>query len=62
LLFGFVKKAVGNVKPSSKILNDSMNFNSYIKIKIIKHYDNSKSNYINGVVMSKDLADRRMKD
>lgn len=38
-----------------------MNFNSYIKIKIINWIDNSKSAYINGVVMSKDLADKRMK-
>ena len=61
-LFEFVKTAVYNVKPSTKILNDSMNFNRFIKIKLIKWKDNSKSTYINGVVMSKDLADRRMKD
>jgi chaperonin GroEL (HSP60 family) len=39
-----------------------MNFNSFIKIKIIKWKDNSKSTYINGVVMSKDLADKRMRN
>ncbi len=38
-----------------------MNFNSFIKIKIIPYRDNSKSAYINGVVMSKNLADKRMR-
>lgn len=37
-----------------------MNFNSYVKIKIINWMDNSKSEYINGVVMSNNLADKRM--
>ena len=44
------------------MLNDSMNFNSFIKIKIINWYDNSKSVYINGAVMSKNIADKRMKN
>jgi hypothetical protein len=42
------------------MLNDSMKFNSFIKIKIINWVDNSKSAYINGVVMSKNLANKRM--
>ena len=37
-----------------------MNFNNFIKIKIINHADNSKSAYVNGVVLSKNLADKRM--
>jgi hypothetical protein len=37
-----------------------MNFNSFIKIKIINWGDNSKSAYINGVVISKNIADKRM--
>lgn len=56
----FVTKAVENVKPSSKLLNDQMNFNHYIKIKLINYVDNSMSSYINGIVMSKNLADKRM--
>lgn len=48
------------VRPSSRHLNDSMNFNSFIKIKIINWHDNSKSAYINGVVLNKNLADKRM--
>lgn len=61
-LLEFVRAAVDNVKPSSRLLNDSMNFNSFIKIKIINYIDNSKSAYINGIVLNKNLADKRMVD
>lgn len=37
-----------------------MNFCSFIKIKIINWSDNSKSAYIDGVVLSKNIADKRM--
>lgn len=37
-----------------------MNFNSFIKIKIINWKDNSKTSYLNGIVISKNIADRRM--
>jgi hypothetical protein len=37
-----------------------MNFNSFIKVKIINFKDNSRSAYINGVVVNKNLADKRM--
>lgn len=61
-LLDFVKTAVDNVKPSSRLLNDTIDFNHFIKIKIINYVDNSKSAYINGIVMSKNLADKRMLD
>jgi hypothetical protein len=38
-----------------------MVFNSFIKIKLIDWIDNSKSCYINGIVISKNIADKRMK-
>jgi hypothetical protein len=38
-----------------------MNFNQFIKIKIINWHNNSKSAYINGIVISKNIADKRMK-
>ena len=60
-LLEFVKTAVENVKPSSRLLNDPLNFNNFIKIKIINWRDNSKSAYINGIVMSKNVADKRMR-
>lgn len=60
-LLEFVSTAVDNVRPSSRLLNDPIDFNYFIKIKIINYFDNSRSAYINGVVMSKNLADKRMK-
>ena len=39
-----------------------MNFNSFIKIKIINWQDNSKSAYVNGVVLNKNIADKRMEN
>lgn len=61
-LLEFVSTAVDSVKPSSRLLNDPIDFNHFIKIKIINYADNSKSAYINGIVMSKNLADKRMPD
>ena len=37
-----------------------MNLNDFVKIKIIDWKDNSQSKYINGIVMSKNLSDKRM--
>ncbi len=59
-LLEFVRTAVDSVKPSSRLLNDSMNFTSFIKIKIVNWKDNTRSAYVNGIVMSKNLADKRM--
>jgi len=51
---------VEQVRPSSRLLNDSIDINQYIKIKIIDWKDQSKSAYVNGIVMSKNLSDKRM--
>jgi hypothetical protein len=42
-------------------MSDSMIFNQFIKIKFINWVDSSKSAYINGLVISKNLADKRMR-
>ena len=60
-LLEYVMKAVENVRPSSRYMSDSMIFNQFIKIKLINWHDNSKSAYINGLVISKNIADKRMK-
>ena len=38
-----------------------MDINQYIKVKIIDGKDNSKSQIINGIVMSKTIASKRMR-
>lgn len=59
-LTGFVLQAIKNVKPSSLILNDSMDICEYVKIKKILWEDDSLSKYVNGVVCRKNLVDRKM--
>ena len=56
----FVLKAVEQVKPLSRMQGDFMDINSYIKVKIIDWKDNSKSSYVDGLVMSNSIASRRM--
>ena len=48
------------IKPSSRLLNDSIDFNSFIKIVTIEHVDQQKCQYVNGVVFKKNVAHRRM--
>lgn len=49
------------IRPSSRLLADSINFNSFIKIVTIHHHNQEKCQYINGVVFKKDVASRRMR-
>jgi len=37
-----------------------MDINDFIKIKIIERRDSSQSKYVNGMVFSKTVADKRM--
>ena len=60
ILTTFVMKAVEQVKPSSRMLGDSMDINECIKIKIIDWKDNTRSSYINGLVLSKSISNNRM--
>jgi len=62
MLTDFVLRAVEQVKPSSRMLGDIMDINEFIKVKIIDWKDNTKSQYINGVVMSKSIASKRMQN
>jgi hypothetical protein len=55
-----VKRAVEQIKPSSKLLGDPMDINAFVKIKLIEWPDKSMSKLINGLVMTKNLADKRM--
>lgn len=60
LIRKFVLQAVDSVKPSSRYLKDDMDFNKYVDIELLDYKDNSKSQYVNGCVLMKNLADRRM--
>jgi 1-phosphatidylinositol-3-phosphate 5-kinase len=60
IVYGLVTQAIELIKPSTRLLQDSMDINDYIKIKIIEWRDSSQSKYVNGLVFSKTVADKRM--
>jgi len=53
-------KAVSTVKSSIDIKNN-IDFMDYVKIKLMPDKDISASRYINGLVFTKNIADRKMK-
>ena len=53
-------KAVERVQPSSRMLDDSMDINEYVKIKLIESKDTSNSSYTNGTVLSMKVANLKM--
>ena len=55
------KHAVMTIKPSSRLLNDSIDFNDFIKIVTIEHINQEMCQYVNGVVFKKNVAHRRMR-
>ena len=56
----FIKNIIKNLSPSFRDLNDSMNINDYIKVKILKYKDFSLSRVIDGFAMTKNLCSKRM--
>jgi hypothetical protein len=62
LIYGFILRAIEQIRPSPRLLNDTMNLNDFVKIKLIDWKDHSMRNYVNGVVFTKSLDDRNMKN
>lgn len=56
----FVVQAVDSVKPSCRYLKDSMDFNRYVDVQLIDYKDETRSRYVNGCVLLKNLAEKRM--
>ena len=61
ILANCTKHAVMTIRPSSRMLADSIDFNSFIKIVTVQHANQEKCQYVNGVVFKKDVASRRMR-
>ena len=61
IIFGLVKTVINNVSPSFQDLNDSININDYIKIKLIKYHDQSKCEVIDGYAMQKTVSSKKMR-
>lgn len=57
----YTLKAIRLVKPSKRTMNDSMDINDYVEIKLIEYKNDSKCKYINGCVIQNNIADKRMR-
>ena len=51
IIFNLIKETITNLHPSSRYLDDSLNINNYIKIKLIQYKDTSECKVIQGYVM-----------
>ena len=54
-------KAVTTIKTSSRLLGDSIDFNSFIKIVTIEGKDQEGCRYVKGVVLKKDVSHKSHK-
>ena len=61
IIFRLTKTVINNVSPSFQDLNDSININDYIKIKLIKYHDQSKCEVIDGYAMQKNVSSKKMR-
>ena len=61
VIFNLTKTVINNVSPSFNDLNDSININDYIKIKVIKYLDQSKCEVIDGYAMQKNVCSKKMR-
>ena len=55
ILFSLIIEVINNLRSSSFFLNDSININKYIKIKIMPYKDNSQCKVISGFIMKKNI-------
>ncbi len=55
ILFSLIIEVINNLRSSSFFLNDSININKYIKIKIMPYKDNSQCKVIPGFIMKKNI-------
>ena len=61
IIFNLVKEAITNVHPSSRYLDDSLNINDFIKIKLIKYKDTSECKVIHGYVMQNNKKGKNVR-
>ena len=61
ILYLLVKESIIYLRPSSRYLNDSLDINDYIKIKIIESENKNKSHVIQGYAFKKNVINKKMK-
>ena len=61
IIYLLVKESIIYLRPSSRYLNDSIDINDYIKIKIIESENKNKSHVIQGYAFKKNVINKKMK-
>ena len=62
IIYILLKETISNLHPSSRNLNDSLDINNYIKIKIIPYKDTSLCQVIQGYVLHKKKKIKNIKN
>ena len=62
IIYILIKETISNLRPCSRYLNDSLDIDNYVKIKIIPYKDNSKCQVIQGYVLHKKSTGKNIKD
>ena len=62
IIYILIKETISNLRPSSRYLNDSIDINNYIKIKILPYKDNSKCQVIQGYALHNKTTGKNIKE
>ena len=62
IIYILIKETLSNLRPSSKDLNDSLDINNFIKIKIIPYKDTSMCQVIQGYVLNNKKKVKNIKE
>ena len=62
IIYILIKETISNLRPSSRYLNDSLDIDNYVKIKIIPYKDNSKCQVIQGYALHNKSTGKNIKD
>ena len=62
IIYILIKETISNLRPSSRYLNDSLDINNYVKIKILPYKDNSKCQVIQGYALHNKTIGKNIKD
>lgn len=60
-IYSTVRQVVMTVRPTSAILNDSIDINKYVKIVTVEYPNQEKCRFVHGIVFKKDIGSRRMR-
>lgn len=56
----YTLEAVLNIKPSSRLLKDSIDFTKFVKILLVEYENQDKCENVDGIVIMKNIAHKQM--